>query len=397
MPKSLKIYLFILVLIFIAILAIDANKAKPIDWRPTYATKDKIPFGLYVFDQESESLFKNQKITKFGKTPFEFFDEQYNYADSSYEISGTMIYIDDAFTIDPSSIDELFYFAGHGNHIFLSSVDFPTELADSLKFTIEYNTKFRDSIQLDISKTKNKHKAYYNKGISTAYFDEIDSTKTVILGTQKSSSGAEHANYIRIAHKKGFFYLHLQPAAFTNYYLLKENASYVEDALGFLPNKKEIFWKVKRYEMGIESGSPMRYILSQPALKWAWYLALIALVVFMFFNAKRRQRIIPIEEPLKNTTIDFTKTIGNLYFQEKNHLLIAEKKIQFLLEKIRNEYYIDTFNLDDTFINRLHQKTNRNKEDISQLVTQIKFLRNQNSITEKQLIDFNALIEKLNL
>ena len=77
--------------------------------------------------------------------------------------------------------------------------------------------------------------------------------------------------------------------------------------------------------------------------------------------------------------------------------LTLEKKIQFLLEKIRNEYYIDTFNLDDTFINRLHQKTNRNKEDLTQLVNQIKFLRNQNNITEKQLIDFNALIEKLNL
>ena len=191
--------------------------------------------------------------------------------------------------------------------------------------------------------------------------------------------------------------MHLQPAAFTNYYLLKENASYVPNALGYLPKKDEIFWKIKRYEMGTESGTPMRYILSQPALKWAWYLALIALFVFMFFNAKRRQRIIPIEEPLKNTTIDFTKTIGNLYFQEGNHLLIAEKKIQFLLEKIRNEYYIDTFNLDDTFINRLHHKTNRNKEDLTQLVNQIKFLRNQNTITEKQLIDFNALIEKLNL
>lgn len=397
MPKSLKIYLFILVLIFIAILAIDANKAKPIDWRPTYATKDKIPFGLYVFDQESENLFKDQKITKFGKTPFEFFDEKFNYADSSYEIAGTVLHIDHEFTIDPSSIDELFYFAGHGNHVFLSSSDFPKEIADSLKFTIEYNTKFKDSIQLDIAKSKNKHKAYYDKSISTAYFDEIDSTKTVVLGTQKSSSGTEHANYIRIAHKRGFFYLHLQPAAFTNYYLLQKNASYIEDALGYLPKTKEVFWKIKRYEVEFNSGSPMRYILSQPALKWAWRLALIGMLIFMIFNAKRRQRIIPIEEPLKNTTVDFTKTIGNLYFQEGNHLIIAEKKIQFLLEKIRNEYYIDTFNLDETFCNRLQQKTNRNKEDITKLVTQIKYIRNQNTITEKKLIEFNALIEKLHL
>ncbi|MCU0350064.1 MAG: DUF4350 domain-containing protein [Flavobacterium sp.] len=395
MPKSIKIYLSLLLLIFIGIIAIDANRDKPIDWTPTFAIKDKIPFGMYVFDQESETLFQDQKITKFGKSPFEFFDEYYNYADSSYEISGSVLFINKKMTIDATSVDELFYFTGHGNHTFLSCSNFPEAILDSLEISIEYNVKFRDSIQLNTG--NKKFKPYYNKGISSAYFDEINENTTTILGTQKSSSGAENTNYIRVAYKNGFFYLHLQPIAFTNYYLLKNNGDYAAHALGFLPKTENVYWKIKRYETTTESSTPLRYILSQPALKWAFHLALLALFVFMFFNAKRRQRIIPIEEPLKNTTIDFTKTIGNLYFQEKNHLLIAEKKIQFLLEKIRNEYYIDTFNLDDTFINRMHQKTNRNKEDIIKLVTQIKFLRNQNNITEKQLIDFNALIEKLNL
>lgn len=395
MPKSIKIYLSLLLLIFIGIIAIDANRDKPIDWTPTFAIKDKIPFGMYVFDQESETLFQDQKITKFGKSPFEFFDEYYNYADSSYEISGSVLFINEKMTIDPTSVDELFYFTGHGNHTFLSCSNFPEAILDSLEISIEYNVKFRDSIQLNT--VNKKFKPYYNKGISSAYFDEINENTTTVLGTQKSSSGTENTNYIRVAYKNGFFYLHLQPIAFTNYYLLKNNGDYAAHALGFLPKTENVYWKIKRYETTTESSTPLRYILSQPALKWAFHLALLALFVFMFFNAKRRQRIIPIEEPLKNTTIDFTKTIGNLYFQEKNHLLIAEKKIQFLLEKIRNEYYIDTFNLDDTFINRMHQKTNRNKEDIIKLVTQIKFLRNQNNITEKQLIDFNALIEKLNL
>ena len=141
----------------------------------------------------------------------------------------------------------------------------------------------------------------------------------------------------------------------------------------------------------------MRYLLSQPALKWAWFLAWIAFVIFMIFNAKRRQRVIPIIEPLKNTTIDFTKTIGNLYYQEKDHQNIAEKKIIFFLEKIRNEYYIDTFNLDETFINRVNQKTGRPKKDIENVVIMIKKIRNQSITTENELITFNELLEKLNL
>jgi hypothetical protein len=57
MPKSLKIYLFLLVLILVGIIIIDANKKVPIDWRPSYSLREKIPFGLYVFDQEIKSFY----------------------------------------------------------------------------------------------------------------------------------------------------------------------------------------------------------------------------------------------------------------------------------------------------------------------------------------------------
>ena len=90
----------------------------------------------------------------------------------------------------------------------------------------------------------------------------------------------------------------------------------------------------------------MRYILSQPALKWAWYIFLIGMLDFYIFNAKRKQRIVPIIKPLANTTVDFTKTIGNLYYQEGDHGNIIDKKIIYFLEKIRNEYLIDTTKLE---------------------------------------------------
>ena len=189
--------------------------------------------------------------------------------------------------------------------------------------------------------------------------------------------------------------MHLQPVVFTNYYLLNKNIKYTENVLAPIPTDTTLFWNINQAE-GI-SNSPMRYLLSQPALKWAWFLAWITFLIFIFFNAKRRQRVIPIIEPLKNTTVDFTKTIGNLYYQEKNHQNIAEKKVIFFLEKIRNEYYIDTFNLDETFINRLHQKTGSNKKDIEEVVFLIKKIRNQGQTTEKELIIFNNLLEKINL
>ena len=61
MPKSLKIYIGILLLILIGIMVIDANRPKPIDWRPTFSLNDKIPFGLYVFSKEYKKSLLHKK------------------------------------------------------------------------------------------------------------------------------------------------------------------------------------------------------------------------------------------------------------------------------------------------------------------------------------------------
>ena len=140
----------------------------------------------------------------------------------------------------------------------------------------------------------------------------------------------------------------------------------------------------------------MSYWLSQPALKWAWYLALLGMLIFMIFNAKRRQRVVPIITPLPNTTLDFTKTIGNLYYQEGDHQNIVDKKIIYFLEKIRNEYLIDTTVLDDNFVKKLHQKTGKNLDDIEKVVRLINYQRKSYNLSiEEDLIEINNAIEKI--
>jgi hypothetical protein len=70
----------------------------------------------------------------------------------------------------------------------------------------------------------------------------------------------------------------------------------------------------------------LRFILSNPALKYAWWVLLGGLALFIFFNAKRKQRIVPIVEPLKNNSVDFVKSIGNLYLQEGDFHDMMSKK-----------------------------------------------------------------------
>lgn len=399
MSKSIKIYIAVLVFILILILIGDYNQQKPIDWRPTYSVNDKIPFGLYVFDKEIGGILKKQKIQRIAAvTPYEFLDSKYDDDTlvETYKIKGTFVNISQQNNIDDQSIKELMYFVSHGNNAFLSMANFPKPLLDSLKFEYTSNLLQTQNASVWLANKKVSPKEYKSTSDIADYFSKIDTLNTTVLGYQGNPKIKKNINFIKVPYKNGYFFLHMHPVAFTNYNLLKKDRyQYAENVLSYIP-KGDIFWYTKMQHDENISGSPLRYIFSQPALKWAWYLFLIGMLIFMIFNAKRKQRVVPILQPLSNSTIDFTKTIGNLYYQEGDHKNIIDKKIIYFLEKIRTEYLIDTTKLDDDFIKKLQHKTGKDEKDIQELVFLINEHRNSyHASIEEDLIRINNAIEKI--
>ena len=399
MSKSIKIYIAILILVFAIILIADHDRQKPIDWRPTYSVNDKIPFGLYVFDKEINGLLKKQKIERISAvTPYEFLDSKYipDTTAGKYKIKGTFFSISEYGEIDDQSVTELFYFVSHGNSAFLSMKEFPKYLIDSLKIELKNDFQYSDSTAAWMANKEVNSKKYFLKESLETYFSKIDTSTTTVLGYQGSSKNTKHVNFIKVPHVNGYFYLHTQPVAFTNFTLLKKNNyQYTENVLSYIP-KGDVFWYTKNENNESISNSPLRYILSQPPLEWAFYLSLIGLFIFIVFNAKRKQRIVPIIKPLPNLTVDFTKTIGNLYYQEGDHDNIIDKKIIYFLERMRNEYLIDTTKLDDDFIKKLHHKSGKEESDIRELVFLInEHRKSYHGSLEEDLIRINNAIEKI--
>ena len=398
MSRTLKIYVFFLLLLIGFAVYLDAIKPKPVNWKPSYDLRDKIPFGLYVFDKESQKILSQNKIKKESKTLYEFLDPLYDQDTlvKNYKIRGTILNICDNYIIDEESTKELFYFVSHGNTAFLSVQNLPKMYTDSLKIETESQFDLSNKVDCWLANPNLGNQKYnLNQGAGSYHFSKIDTLYTEVLGYQGSDK-KKYVNFIRVNFRQGRFYIHLQPAAFTNYHLLKDNhAEYAEKVLAYIP-KSDIYWMIKEQNGLLESDSPYRYILSQPALKWAWYLFLIGITIFMIFNAKRKQRIIPIIKPLPNTTVDFTKTIGNLYYQEGDHQNLIDKKIIYFLERIRNEYLIETSVLDENFIKKLHAKTGKEIKDIEHLVYLINRQRKKYQLSiESDLIEINNAIEKI--
>src|SRR5690606_15627420 len=222
MKKSLIMYIALFALVIVLIMIVDANKPKPIDWRPSYKTEEKIPLGLYVLDKEAKSIFKDSKLKKFSVTPYEYITPLYDYDLDDYTEKGTFINIDESSKIDPESAEELLYFAEYGSTVFLSMKDFPKVILDSLKIETSYRYS-NDSLKLTLAdKTKNIDKLYYSEGAGFTYFDKLDTLNTLILGYQRLDKKKD-VNFIKVPYGNGAFILHTQPAAFTNFHLLKNN------------------------------------------------------------------------------------------------------------------------------------------------------------------------------
>ena len=385
------------------IIALQCNNAT--NWSKITRSNFKGPFGTYILHKEIKTLLDADSLISVDQPLYQFFNEHYDYDNEQFDINGTYIYIHHySNNLGISASKELMDWTSHGNTVFMSTKNFPQALKDSLGFETSSSYSFIDSLPSSINlSNKNFKKRTFkvSKGIDLSYFTNIDPEKTTILGTH-TVDGTTYVNFIKIKHVYGTFYLHTQPIALTNYYLLNyKTKDYTENVFSYLKNKT-IIWDHDRYynEEGESDNddrslfSPLSFLFKQPALVWAFFVALAAIACFILFNAKRKQRIIPIIKPLENTTISFAKTIGNLYYQEQNHKSIANKKILYFLERIRNTYLLETDVLNADFIDKLHLKSGKKKGEIKLLINYIVKLNNAYECSEQDLVRLNNLIEK---
>jgi hypothetical protein len=210
----------------------------------------------------------------------------------------------------------------------------------------------------------------------------------------KNNNG--HCTYLSFKFGKGSLYLCANPSIFSNYSLLtKEGADYAAKALSYLPIAQNIYWDEFQNGDIAEDESPMRVFFNHPSLQWAWYLSLFGMLVFVIFEIKRRQRIIPVIEPLRNSTLDFVNVVGQVYYEKRNNTNIAHKKILYLFAHLRDEYQIKTNKLDNEFVEKLTSKLGLEASFAREFVNFIQYISVQNHVSDRELIELNKLIEKL--
>ncbi len=73
MNKTFKIYAVIFIVVMIIMALFEVNKTERTDWRKNFDINQKSPFGLFIFTNEINGLFKN-KVNKTDQTPYDYYN-----------------------------------------------------------------------------------------------------------------------------------------------------------------------------------------------------------------------------------------------------------------------------------------------------------------------------------
>ncbi len=364
----------------------ELNKKEVLDWRKNFDVNKKSPFGLFVFNQESKDLFKN-KLTKVNLSPYNYYSQNNPAKDNKHNI----LIIESE--IDAESWYKILEQAEKGSNVMVIASRVPKAISDSIGFYMS-QISFEDNNVLKLTDKKYVDDSLkLDKFPSGKGFSYIK-PKVQVLGKTVEEDNDDQANFIKAPFGKGHIFVHSEPLFITNYYLLKpQNLKYAENIFSYL-NENETLWFTKANTT--ESSWSLRFILSNPPLKYAWWVFLGGMVLFIFFNAKRKQRIVPVIESLRNTSADFVKSIGNLYLQEGDFHDMMAKKAQYFLNKVRIDLLIDTQNLDGDFAKKLHLKTGKPIEMIEEAVVLMKKAQDPYaSVMKEDLAKMNALLDSI--
>lgn len=389
--KWMRGYIVIMVLILCAYLYAEYKRPPVIDWTPTLSYMDKIPYGTYVvYNQLNELFTKKPEVLRIPV---------YDQVNNSKDTGEVYILIAEELDITGTDEDELLRYISLGNTVFMVAENFSKNLRDTLGFEIKstfYRDNEADSVSLHLVNPAFGKKVSYSmqKHTVDGYFEKFDTARTTILGM----NNMEKVNFIRFDIGKGHLMLHAAPMAFTNYFILTDNNSrYIEQAFSYLPkNAAAVYWD-EYYKIGRGGPStPLRVILSKPPLKAAYFLALASIILFLVFQSKRKQRVIPVLEKPRNATMDFVETVSRVYYNQQNHRNIALKKVTYLLDQVRSNYGLQTQLLDEAFEKRLSHKSGVSINIIKDLVGMVNRVRSNETVLAPELMHFSRLIDEFN-
>ena len=443
--KSSRNFLFAMLVLFVLFCLLQVNLPKKFVWSPTFSHVDKQPLGCFVFDSVlTQSLPNGYHVTK--KTFFQLDQEH-----AKEKISVLMVVDQQNLKqLDVKYLCNIARRGGKVMVVASSSFDdgrnadtvVVDELERTFKVRIEDGTYFslrgilaglkaHDNDMYDTIYWNNRetmyaaqsYRMFYNMVGGTLFVDSVPKVKRLAYTLSTAGYDYKHDSLyvgdftrfdtivdekerieridtfaikkvptaVSVPYGKGEVIFVSSPLLFTNYGMLEGNTFvYIFRLMSYLADlpvyRTEAY--VKTDAMLVAEQSPFREFIKRPPLRWALYLALLGVVLFMIFTARRRQRVIPIMSKPANRSLEFIQLIGTLYYQRKDHVDLVRKKFKLFAEELRKTAGVDIsdVNTDDREYLLLAEKTGMNSDRLKKVIRQIRLvLHSEGNISVEEM------------
>jgi hypothetical protein len=391
--------------LLVFIWSVAGRKRDRYDWSESYSIEKEQPFDLSDFHALATKHFRKTELLD-HQTRF------YNALTDSNSGKRTYMFIGSHPYLSRVEIDTLLDAVRSGADAFIATDALSDYLIEQL------GIGFRRIVRVDSAESYFlKHPDLEGKEYKLSYFYRIapnaffwtswetaeeayylnQNNDVVVLGVNAQGN----AHFIRAGIGKGRVFLHFAPLVFTNLMLSRDSGLvYSLDVLRHLDPKSALLWdEISRkpkpeYEPGGgENRSPLSFILSEPALRTAWYILLGTLVLLLLIRSRRAQRIIPVLPVNRNSTMEFTRAIGREFHRTRNYSALQREQWQVFLAYVRQHVGISTQTLDDSFIQRLASRSGQAPEFIQELVRSGEAL-SQRSISAAEAEQFHRLVAR---
>ena len=425
LKKNITLYLLRLTALLLAISLLSACQKSGYDWEETLELESKEPYGIDVFEKLIEKYATTDREQKFIIVEGEL-DEIF----TGEERDANFLLIGQAFLFKEKEINALLEFVANGNTAMFSSKSIPYDFLQAAMpepcyfFGLEdheYIDVYDTIVHVDFERRELMHSgdgyplfyAWRNESRLNYSWTHINPNLLCdsIVSPIQLGYISDKVNFVKIYYGDGEIYLHTTPMAFTNFHLRNEESlEYAEKVLAYL-RPGDILWDKSHHISELISRrrnnrhsnpsggggefkeTPLKYILSQPPLAWAWYTLVGMALLYLIFRAKRRQRVIPVLEPITNTSLEFIDTIGRLYFQKGNPRQLILQKMKYLQNFVKSRYGLNAQEWDEKFITRLSQKSNVPKDLLERIALMHKNVNSSRFSSDNTLISFHEMME----
>lgn len=391
--KRWKIISTLLLVVVISIPNWHCTLRNKTDWNINLSRDNKNPYGLYLAYHSLKYLFPESKI--------EYLNPAYNISRLNTRLKNTdkafVVFIGQSFTMTDEESEDLLRLISSGKNVMISAYNISDNLMQRLQTKQHLPSIYAQDASQCINMKDDAARDYCYKGESVmAYFnpdtDKGDSAKPY-YGLGATSENVD--DYIVYSIGDGKLFLHAAPLVFSNYFLLQNNnQAYLHKVFSFVSYADNVLWM----DFNIREAqhySDWSVLWRNKATRMFFIMSFIALLLYVLFEMKRKQKIIPVVKPNENTSVAFVETVGRLYYNTGNHTNLSEKMVQHFLEFVRVHYYLSTNILDEEFEKSLSAKSGISSSKVKTLVHQINQVQHGAVVDERFLFELHSNIQEL--